>query len=794
MELDYLGFFRMIKCDKLKLTIYFSQFLTEFFVTGFMEKSIVENLTQTLLNQLPKGKKSYSLSDLAALNLPAFLYKQITGKLFQEFSESLPYPQSEWADLTGETSEMNWIEFKDSAKKRLLLPASKSESVISSSVSDCLGLILRPYKTIPALLSKDSEVLRRENLAERSALVTINSYLAWALLRYMEKRDLDEISKEDAEALLKKIDVRLSSGYHPLNWLSVVKPLYELYGDQVEATLLQRFFEERTYYNYAKEFESSDKKISERTFIEILSSPGLIYVEGYGESQQSLFDQFSDNQVVEEKQEETVPAFTTTSESSEDVAGDEDEDQTESSDFNSLFLQKEEELDESEPDEEMYAGIEESDDEDFSRLEFSEEVENETEFPDQNEEEDLIESEPDDVEDPALKESDDEDFSLGVFSEENDEKPNPSDWIQEEGLYEPESDLESHDPELKKSDETEEHFSFTESAGFSPDDQEDLPDEEASEEWVLADTYSLDDEESLNENPKTEKDDSTDDDSLVDISGEEKEHEERPPWEDQESSEFTSTEDEDAENDEKDPTEDGSILSRFVFDESSSDNEDQFSFESADEVQSIYDEMRLSSDENDSNMRDLFSADIDEQEPVSDELDEPVSEPETEVSEEELAQVDYSEEDSVSDQSDDLPMWQSFLERDDPERDPPFLLDIDEKKEIQEEDEEAETDEYGYITEPIFDLTQPTPEPGELIEDVADWMADASDEFTREIFGGSETAYEEALAKIMEFNEWKQAARYIEREIFTRNRIDIYDEIAVDFTDRLHTFFIENRS
>lgn len=712
-----------------------------------MEKSIVENLTQTLLNQLPRGKKSYSLSDLAALNLPAFLYKQITGKLFQEFSESLPYPQSEWADLTGETSEMNWIEFKDSAKKRLLLPASKSESVISSSVSDCLGLILRPYKTTPALLSKDSEVLRRENLAERSTLVTINSYLAWALLRYMEKRDLDEISKEDAEALLKKIDVRLSSGYHPLNWLSVVKPLYELYGDQVEATLLQRFFEERTYYNYAKEFESSDKKINERTFIEILSSPGLIYVEGYSESQQSLFDQFSDNQVVKEKREETVPTFTTTSESSEDVAGDEDEDQTESSDFNSLFLQKEEELDESEPDEEMYAGIEESDDEDFSHLEFSEEVENETEFPDLNEEEDLIESEPDeiaatdikesdhedlshercldkyeeqtdpsdlnemddsggsesdreekadpnefddedfsreefseevenetkstdrngeedftgsepdDVEDPALNESDDEDFSLGVFSEENDEKPNPSDWIQEEGLYEPESDLESHDPELKKSDETEEHFSFTESTGFSSDDQEDLPEEEAS-----------------------------------------------------------------------------------------------------------------------------------------DELDEPVSEPETEVSEEEVAQSDYSEEDSVSDQSDDLPMWQSFLERDNPERDPPFLLDIDEKKEIQEEDEEAETDEYGYITEPIFDLTQPTPEPGELIEDVAEWMADASDEFTREIFGGSETAYEEALAKIMEFNEWKQAARYIEREIFTRNRIDIYDEIAVDFTDRLHTFFIENRS
>lgn len=730
MELDYLGFFRMIKCDKLKLTRHFSQFLTEFFVTGFMEKSIVENLTQTLLNQLPKGKKAYSLSDLAALNLPVFLYKQLTGKLFQEFSESLPYPQSVWADLTGETSEMNWIHFKDSAKKRLLLPVDKAESVISSSVLDCLGLILRPYKTIPVLLSGDNKVLRRDNLAERSTLITINSYLAWALLRYMEKRNLDEISKEDAEALLKKIDVRLSSGYHPLNWLTAVKPLYELYGDQVEATLLQRFFEERTYYNYAKEFERSDKKISGRTFIEILSSPGLIYVKGYSESQQSLFDQFPDSQVVEEKREENTPTLTTTSEPSEDVAGDEDEDQAESSDFNSLFLQKEEELDESEPDE--------------------------------------------------IADTDLGDYLRGEFSEENDEKPDSSDRIQEEGLDEPESNLvlDTDPDESGYEDLSHEAFYDKYEEQTDPSDLNEMDDLVGSESdrEEKADLYEFDD-----------------DDSLVDISGEEKQHEERPPWEDQERSEYTSREDEDAESDEEEPTDDESILSRFVFDESI-DDEDQFSFESADEVQSIYDEMRLSSDESEAELRDLFSTEIGEQDSISDELDEPVSEPETELSEEEVVQADYSEEDTVSDQSDDLPMWQSFLERDDPERDPPFLLDIDDKKEIKDEDEEAETDEYGYITEPIFDLTQPTTEPGELIEDVAEWMADASDEFTREIFGGSETAYEEALAKIMRFKEWKQAARYIELEIFSRNRIDIYDEIAVDFTDRLHTFFIENRS
>jgi hypothetical protein len=72
-----------------------------------------------------------------------------------------------------------------------------------------------------------------------------------------------------------------------------------------------------------------------------------------------------------------------------------------------------------------------------------------------------------------------------------------------------------------------------------------------------------------------------------------------------------------------------------------------------------------------------------------------------------------------------------------------------------------------------------------------EWMQDEANRFTNEIFHGSDEAFEEALEQLSGIDEWKQATRFIEKEVFSRNKIDLYDEIAVDFTDKLHSYFME---
>ena len=136
----------------------------------------------------------------------------------------------------------------------------------------------------------------------------------------------------------------------------------------------------------------------------------------------------------------------------------------------------------------------------------------------------------------------------------------------------------------------------------------------------------------------------------------------------------------------------------------------------------------------------------------------------------------------------DVPMWKSFLDRGDVVNDDtPFALD-------DSEDDEDLLDEDGFIETPIYDFTEDDEPFKESFGNLSNWLSDERERFIDEIFGGSETAYDIALAEIINYDKWKQASKFLEHEIFSRNRIDLYSEVAVDFTDRLHTYFLEYKS
>jgi hypothetical protein len=136
---------------------------------------------------------------------------------------------------------------------------------------------------------------------------------------------------------------------------------------------------------------------------------------------------------------------------------------------------------------------------------------------------------------------------------------------------------------------------------------------------------------------------------------------------------------------------------------------------------------------------------------------------------------------------DDTPMWQSFLQRSDAEEEPAFQFDEDyaESSEFFEQDEEPEEGPT-----PGFQLQN---EDDELIHELSGWMGDDRKQYVVELFDGSEAAYEKAILDIMEFGNWKSASKYLEHEIFKRNQVDVYSEAAVDFTDRLHSYFLERK-
>lgn len=146
----------------------------------------------------------------------------------------------------------------------------------------------------------------------------------------------------------------------------------------------------------------------------------------------------------------------------------------------------------------------------------------------------------------------------------------------------------------------------------------------------------------------------------------------------------------------------------------------------------------------------------------------------------------------------EVPMWRAFLEREDltkvKENEAGFDESTFENTNVDEGSVYQHDYDDPYDDEPIIDLTKEPESINDKIQEIEMWIGDDISRFAEEIFDGSDAAVEDALANVVEFEDWKSASKYLQKEIFDRNRIDVFSEVAVDFTDRLHTFFLEYKS
>ena len=64
--------------------------------------------------------------------------------------------------------------------------------------------------------------------------------------------------------------------------------------------------------------------------------------------------------------------------------------------------------------------------------------------------------------------------------------------------------------------------------------------------------------------------------------------------------------------------------------------------------------------------------------------------------------------------------------------------------------------------------------------------------FLNQLFGGSEQEYRRVLHKLRGIGSWSQASRVIGKEIFKKNKVNIYSDAAVAFTDAVQSRYREN--
>ena len=72
-------------------------------------------------------------------------------------------------------------------------------------------------------------------------------------------------------------------------------------------------------------------------------------------------------------------------------------------------------------------------------------------------------------------------------------------------------------------------------------------------------------------------------------------------------------------------------------------------------------------------------------------------------------------------------------------------------------------------------------------------LSDKAGIFIDSIFDGAVWEYGEAIEHLEQLDEWQEASEYIQQEIFTRNNTDMFSEVAIEFTDRLQSYFKDHK-
>lgn len=638
-------------------------------------EQLIRNLTVSLTEKLQGQKEFFTPDDLRTYDIPEFLVRRVEAEMYRNLNESVVPPHSEWANMEAPDVEEAWEQFIQAILAEVRMPGSYLQPVFETAVSDVLELILKPRTSVHGILFGPDDKLSATVLQKRLAFITVNQHLADSILRYMDRKGKDEISREIAHNVVQKVDERLTAGYNSLNWAQLLQPLFILLGPEVDTELFRIFFKQRGMKRFSRRFDLMTGSLTKTGFIETLSSPDLLNEEGYDDEQTSLFSSGmeqsrSDNEMKDfSEPQQAGPSENKPNAGQSPVEKDKTEDQNQ-------------------PEDEQVEKKREAVSEHT--------LQNKDDYPEPEEEtlevnasdKKLIDEVPDKQDDAdEYDDTEAEDSILGTFQRNRR-------GVEDDSYA---HDLEEHvtgaDDEPDEGDHNHEDQPLYSRFDAGQSDVEEVGEETASEEETVADQFRSDDfgaEYGIDEiNDETED-----------------------------------------EYKRSDPTED------VPEEESEPAEDDSFNFQEED--------------------------------------------PDTVL-------VNFEDEGEES----DTPIWQAFLGDEEAIEDE-SIPDTEYEFPVIEEETTVD-DEPGFDEEPTVDLTAQNDE-SEIPKKLLTWLQGDEDRFTRHIFSGSETAYEQALTELNAMDSWKQASRYIEKEIFARNLVDMYDEEAVDFTDRLQEYFDQFKS
>ncbi|MGK7371241.1 MAG: hypothetical protein ACNS64_13610, partial [Candidatus Halalkalibacterium sp. M3_1C_030] len=175
----------------------------------------IQLVTEKLTGLLPDSQQYYKPEDLSSWGFPNFIVKRIQVELERNLAESMRLPETDWANMQSKEVQEVWKQFISAIRNEAWLPASYARTVIETAVADVLEILVEPRKNIPHTIFGAEEQLTLNELQDRLKNLVVYRHFARLLPRYMEKKDLEVLSKDKCAEIIKKADEKVTSRYTP---------------------------------------------------------------------------------------------------------------------------------------------------------------------------------------------------------------------------------------------------------------------------------------------------------------------------------------------------------------------------------------------------------------------------------------------------------------------------------------------------------------------------------------------------------------------------------------------------
>jgi hypothetical protein len=173
-----------------------------------------------------------------------------------------------------------------------------------------------------------------------------------------------------------------------------------------------------------------------------------------------------------------------------------------------------------------------------------------------------------------------------------------------------------------------------------------------------------------------------------------------------------------------------------------------------------------------------------------DELIQDVEEPDIIAEEDPILEEHISsEEEDNSEDEEEKPMWAQFLSEE--------QMEVMMASREEEEEPESEPTYNTLLVEDEDDeifMEEEAVEDSSATMELNEYLIQSEDRWVNDVFSGKQKAYDRGINELGQFDNWNEASVFLQQEIFSKQKVDMFSEEAIEFIDTLQSYFKEYKS